>query len=117
MARRIPPYDHRLLDRKHEKMLAEQTTLDEVIESLRGARFVYARTMPQCPHDYVLREWWTGPADFESVVAFIRQNGYESNYFTQYRQYWEWDVYQYWTMNYPPHRTKLINRSLIGDRA
>lgn len=110
------PYDHRLLDREHEARLAAETSFEEVAEALLAQPYRFAKTMPQCPHEYCLRKNWTAAVPFDNVVAFIRKHGYEASYKRAYRQYFNLNGMQYWTMNFPTDQTILINRAVPSVR-
>lgn len=86
----------------------------EAAELLAGASFRYARTMPQNPHDYTLRETWGNHGAFENVVETIRRHGYR--YMFHGRGYLQFNAngYAYWTMGDPVSETTLINRRQLG---
>jgi predicted phosphoadenosine phosphosulfate sulfurtransferase len=47
----------------------------QVNKLLTNATFVYAKSMPQFPHYYTLRNTWDCQKEFDDVVNFIRNNG------------------------------------------
>lgn len=110
------PYDHRLLDRDHEARLAADVTFEQVARALLAQPYRFAKTMPQCPHEYCLRKTWDAEIPFDNVVAYIRRHGYESTYKSAYRQYFNLNGQQYWTMNFPTDQTILINRAVPSVR-
>lgn len=71
-----------------------------------------AKTMPDIPHEYTLREAWGDDTLFDATVAYIRNHGYSAQF--QYRRYTYLDIdqYQYWTMGAPLSDTILINRAI-----
>jgi hypothetical protein len=68
---------------------------------LASQKWVYARTMPKWPHEYVLLKRATDPWLHLRVVAYVRQRG-EHRYFAPSRRvhsYWQaGDGWEYWTM-------------------
>ena len=89
--------------------------LASVAASLAGQEWVFAKTMPDNPHEYCLRRRWVGDDDaFVEAVEFIREAGYEA--FFEGRPYTQLDIddHFYWTMGFPVDETILINRKQIG---
>ena len=95
-----------------------------VDESVRVRLFVsqFARTMPQMPHEYTLREKAPDEKLFERVVLYIRQAGYKANFGSVTYTYLDVDGWKYWTMGAPlgptgrfdPQiHTILINRAKL----
>jgi hypothetical protein len=76
-------------------------------------QWINARTMPQNPHDYCLREKWTSKVPFDDVVSYIRQNGFEQIFDGRPYTYLYVDGCQYWTMGASVSDTILINRATI----
>jgi hypothetical protein len=88
------------------------------------ARFVeaqmwrFARTMPQWPHWYCLRDKCDDQAAFFAFVRHIQCNGYEAEFRPEQRDAWarrrylDLGDYHYWTMDETVEGTTLINRAL-----
>lgn len=83
------------------------------IAALRGqletADWIFAKTMPDNPHEYTLRKRWES-ACFDQAVQTIREHG-------QVEIYRNWpytalhiNEHKYWTMGAPVAKTILINR-------
>lgn len=90
-------------------------TPEQVENCLLAAEYRFAKTMPEHPHYYTLREHWTQPVPFDDVVQFIRDHGYQERYGNQTYTYMNIGPDRYWTMGYPLHVTKLINRARRKD--
>ena len=73
------------------------------------AKWTFAKTMPQWPHEYIIRERVDGNL-FEQLVRHIRANGHEEAYYTEKYIYFEEDGLLYWTMGEPIEETDIINR-------
>ncbi len=78
--------------------------------AISAQKWIYAKTMPQNPHHYALRDKWIGDYPFDQAVEFLRSNGYRETY--QGRPYTQINVngHFYWTMGAPIPATILINR-------
>lgn len=85
----------------------------EVAAALEVQRYIYAKTMPYCPHWYCLRKNWVGNTDFEAVVQFIRDYGYEEKFYSKTMVRLDVNGMKYWSMGAPLGETILINRAHI----
>jgi hypothetical protein len=72
-------------------------------------RWTYAKTMPDWPHEYLVRER-VDEALFERLVKHIRSNGYEGRFYQKKITYYEEAGLVYWTMGAPLNETIIINR-------
>ena len=72
-------------------------------------RWTYATTMPQWPHEYLVRAR-VDEALFERTVTHIRSHGYEDRFYSKSIVYFEEDGPVYWTMGAPLNETAIINR-------
>jgi 2-polyprenyl-3-methyl-5-hydroxy-6-metoxy-1,4-benzoquinol methylase len=83
----------------------------ELIAKLLEAHdWIFAKTMPDNPHEYTLRKRWADQAAFDRVVNGIRRLGYKTLF--RRRPYTQLNVneHYYWTMGAPVPATILINR-------
>lgn len=85
----------------------------QVAEALERRRWIYAKTMPQCPHWYCLRKEWRIELPFEQVVQYIRDVGYWEKYGRNRYMRLNVNGYKYWSMGAPLPATILINRAKI----
>ena len=94
----------------------------DTIEAFR--RFVgkrnwrYAKTMPQWPHEYTVRQFDDPQEDqalFERSVIFIRAHGERRKFEPTGKSsvYLDIDGRQYWTMGAPVEETIIINRAWL----
>jgi len=72
-------------------------------------KWTFAKTMPQWPHEYILRHR-VDEKIFDRLVRHIRANGHEEAYYTEKYIYFEEDGMLYWTMGEPIEETDIINR-------
>ncbi len=89
-------------------------TDDEVREFIRTSRWIFAKSMPNVPHEYTLRKEVASDAEFVRFVQHIRGVG-EVRPWGKYRNsYLDIDGMSYWTMGSPIEETILINREVTG---
>ena len=89
-----------------------EMTMDELREFVRTSPWKFARTMPQMPHEYTLREKAPDEKLFERVVLYIRQAGYKANFGSVTYTYLDIDGWKYWTMGAPLGPTGRYDRSI-----
>jgi hypothetical protein len=80
-----------------------------------------AKTMPQWPHEYTVRQFDDPQQDqavFEEAVAFIRAKGERRRFEPtgKLSVYLDVDGRQYWTMGAPIEETIIINRAFLDWR-
>lgn len=75
----------------------------------REAKWTFAKTMPQWPHEYILRDR-VDEELFDRFVRHVRANGHEEAFYTETYIYFEEDGLLYWTMGEPIEETDIINR-------
>ena len=78
-------------------------------EFVASVKWTFAKTMPEWPHEYIVRERVDGNL-FEQLVRHIRTNGHEEAFYTETYIYFEEDGLLYWTMGEPLEETDIINR-------
>ena len=86
-------------------------SLQEFIDSLK---WTFAKTMPEWPHEYIVRENVDEDL-FIKLVFFIRANGYEKKFYKKDITYYEYGGLVYWTMGAPLEETTIINRCKKTD--
>lgn len=82
-------------------------------EFVNSHRWVFARTMPQNPHEYTLRRNSSGAA-FDEAVRYTRQHGSIEYYHGGAYRMLAADEHKYWTMGSPLGYTILINRKRLS---
>ncbi len=76
--------------------------------------WTYAKTMPEWPHEYLVRHRVDGDL-FEALVRHIREHGHDGHFYNRVLTYFLEDGQQYWTMGEPIEDTIIINRCLEQD--
>jgi hypothetical protein len=94
-------------------------------EFVSGSGWRFARTMPECPHEYTVRDLEgggakttaMGEAEFEWFVRLIREKGELDEWGGQIKPYLRVGDWRYWTMGYPVGETTIINREPVTEEA
>lgn len=74
--------------------------------------FRFAKTMPETPHEYVVRT----PENEDAYVELfhtIRRDGEFERWRGRRYKYWRHDGHQYWAMTDDPRYSKIINRAKL----
>jgi len=88
----------------------ETVTLPRVLrEFVDTAEWTFAKTMPEWPHEYIVRER-VDRVLFYALVHHIRQHGFEGRFYQHVLTYFVEDGLLYWTMGAPIEETTIINR-------
>jgi hypothetical protein len=82
---------------------------EELRNFIRDENWTFAKTMPEWPHEYIIRER-VDKNLFEQLVCHIRANGHEAAFYQETFIYFEEDGLFYWTMGAPISETTIINR-------
>lgn len=96
-------------------------SIDDFKKFIGTRHWRFAKTMPQWPHEYSVRQFDDPPEDqalFEEAVSFIRAQG-ERRWFEPTGRssvYLDIDGRQYWTMGAPIKETTIINRAWLDWR-
>lgn len=78
------------------------------------ARWRFARTMPDQPHEYTVRGE-TPDEEFHWFVLYISDHGHRAKYGGRYYTYLKVDAWRYWTMGAPVGETTIINRAKVSE--
>ena len=76
--------------------------------------WTFAKTMPQWPHEYIVRDC-VDPELFERLVLHIRTQGHDGRFYGRTLTYYEEDALTYWTMGAPVAETTIVNRCRSKD--
>jgi hypothetical protein len=77
-------------------------------------RWTFAETMPEWPHEYIVRDR-VDESLFEDLVRHIRAHGHEGHFYAKVLTYYEEDGKVYWTMGAPVEETTIVNRCRSED--
>tara|TARA_Y100000310_G_scaffold140706_1_gene140122 strand:- start:3119 stop:3385 length:267 start_codon:yes stop_codon:yes gene_type:complete len=84
--------------------------MDDARRFIAGAKWQYAKTMPQWPHEYTLRKW-NDEREFEDMIHYILHWGELRTSLHWKRIYLDVDEYYYWWMGSPIREAIIINRA------
>ena len=87
--------------------------IDAARSFIAAVRWQFAKTMPQWPHEYTVREWQPDDGPFVAFVLYIREHGYPGVFKGKPRTYCAIDGWTYWTMGAPLGQTIIINRARV----
>jgi hypothetical protein len=95
-------------------------TVDAARAYIAQVRWQFAKTMPQWPHEYTVREWRLDlEREFLRFVELIRRYGEvkpwprDAPVPRYHLTYLEIDGSEYWSMGAPVPDTTVINRALL----
>jgi hypothetical protein len=77
-------------------------------------RWTFAKTMPEWPHEYIVRER-VDERLFVELVQHIRAHGSNGRFYSRELVYYEEAGVVYWTMGAPTDETVIVNRCKSED--
>ena len=83
-----------------------------------GARFTYAKSVPEHPHEYLVRSWLSPElqADFDHFREMIRKHGYRGTFWDQTWTYLDVDGWKYWeSKSWFGDGDKMLNRAWLEE--
>ena len=83
---------------------------DEIINFIETEKWTFAKTMPEWPHEYLVRER-VDERLFLQMVEHIRKFGYEGKFYSETFVFFDHNGFIYWTMGEPIEETIIINRT------
>lgn len=87
----------------------------DILNFIQTSQWRFAKTMPQWPHEYVVREWRPDKERvFRRFVVTIREHGYDAKFGRVTYRYLDIDGWKYWTMDETVEETDLINRASVS---
>lgn len=91
-----------------------ETIDSEILEFIKTSQWCFARSMRQCPHEYIVRKCRPDKEQvFECFVMVIRERGYDARFVDATYRYLEIDGWKYWTMGAALNETTIINRAKV----
>lgn len=87
-------------------------TPNELRGVIEGQIWTFAKTMPQWPHEYIVRSRMVSDLMFVRFVATIRIFGYDQMWMRFKRRYLDVGRHRYWTQGDWLTTTCIINRAL-----
>jgi hypothetical protein len=81
----------------------------ELRDFVNREKWTYAKTMPEWPHEYIVRDR-VDEGLFVQLVEHIRAHGYQAHFYRKEITYFDEGGLVYWTMGAPVEETVIINR-------
>jgi hypothetical protein len=91
--------------------------VSEAPPDLSRLTFKFAKTMPETPHEYVVRSA-ENEADYVALFRTVQRDGVNERFGgRRYRYWYPGDGWKYWTMTTDLAQSKIINRAKVdgGD--
>jgi hypothetical protein len=96
-----------------ERNLVYMISREELQKTLEGADYIYAKTMPQCPHYYTLRAKWTNKeVGFDDAVTALKFYSVPDRWENRKVMYFKTNTHRYWVMSERVEDVILINRAV-----
>src|SRR5258708_31114104 len=77
--------------------------------------FRFAKTMPDCPHEYAVRSP-ENEQEYVRMFEAVRQHGTWQRWRGRKRQYWyAGDGYKYWVMTDKVQYSRILNRTRVDE--
>lgn len=87
---------------------------DQIKDFIQSVTWTYAKTIPEWPHEYIVR-YKVNKELFLEMVKHIRENGYQGFFYEKSLTYFKESGKVYWTMGEPIEKTIVINRCKEED--
>ena len=86
-----------------------QSIVKKFIKLIERNEWIFAKTMPEIPHHYIVRDNLSGKDQklFDEFKLFIKENGYTEKFYTKEYQYINIDGYKYWIIENILNREKI----------
>ena len=94
--------------------MSRQDFPDDVRAFVDRESWTFAKTMPEWPHEYLVRDR-VDEGLFVRLVEHIRAHGYEGHFYQKIIVYYEEAGLVYWTMGAPLDETTIVNRCRTED--
>jgi hypothetical protein len=102
--------------RTYAQHLVEPKDWEKLREMVTRCEWTFAKTMPWCPHEYIVRG--KCPLSEEEFLFFIdmqRNYGKVERWGKYITPYLYIDDYKYWTMGAPVEETIVMNRAKVNN--
>lgn len=87
---------------------------DQIKDFIQSVPWTYAKTIPEWPHEYIVRHKVDKDL-FLEMVKHIREHGYQGFFYEKTLTYFNEAGKVYWTMGEPLEKTVVINRCKEED--
>src|SRR4051812_40190923 len=73
-----------------------EVDLESARALIAACRWTFAKSVPEHPHEYCLRDWVSDKAEFDRFIALIAVEGYPGRFWGQRWVYLGVDGFKYW---------------------
>lgn len=102
-----------ILDEYYDYLCSKEPNYDRLREMVARCRWTFAKTMPWCPHEYIVRgKCPLSEDEFLYFVDMQRRFGIPERWGPYNHPYLHIDGYKYWTMGDTYENTIIINRAI-----
>ena len=103
--------------RTHSHLFLTTEEWDCLREMIARCQWTFAKTMPWCPHEYIVREKCAlTEEEFHYFVDMQRNYGKVERWGKYITPYLYIDDYKYWTMGAPYEETHVMNRAKVNKQ-
>ena len=100
------------IQRQYSSIIVKPKEWDKLREMIARCEWTFAKSMPWCPHEYIVRAKCSlTEDDFVHFVKMQRNYGTVERWGNYITPYLYIDDYKYWTMGAPLEDTTVINRA------
>lgn len=100
------------IQRQYSSIIVKSEEWDKLREMVARCEWTFAKSMPWCPHEYIVRTKCSlTEDDFVHFVKMQRNYGTVERWGNYITPYLYIDDYKYWTMGAPLEETTVINRA------
>lgn len=103
------------MQRRNSSLFIKPEEWDKLREMVARCEWTFAKTMPWCPHEYIVRgKCSLSEEEFLYFIDMQRNYGKVERWGKYITPYLYIDDYKYWTMGAPVEETKVMNRAKVS---
>jgi ABC-type glycerol-3-phosphate transport system substrate-binding protein len=88
----------------------------KVNNALKEGSFIFAKTMPEIPHEYTTNKKWDDKEFFIEICKYITENGVREKFGKSFYKYYYANDYKYWLMrDIYAKGSYIINRAKLDQ--
>ena len=103
------------MQRRYSSLFIKPEEWDKLREMVARCEWTFAKTMPWCPHEYIVRgKCSLSEEEFLYFIDMQRNYGKVERWGKYITPYLYIDEYKYWTMGAPVEETIVMNRAKVS---
>ena len=92
--------------------------IEEIKKYIESVRWQFAKTMPECPHEYTVKHWRPDKyADYEWFAKMIYKHGKDEMFGSKKYRYLYIDDRKYWVIGIIINRTQQTEGGRVNEKA